>query len=145
MRRSWVILAGLLAVASQGCLGKRFVLEPAALYPTESIIVNDYQPRDVPIPFDFQYLPKESFSYVGSFRVVDLNYIGESLVEDAAAFLEDQMPRHGWSYLRREGVHSLTLVYVNPREEVRLTLRRAEDRTYFHIRLQPRDVKPHGG
>lgn len=143
MARSWLALLALLTLASQGCVGKRFVLEPGDVYPAESIIANDYQPRDVPIPLGFKYLPKESFSYVGSFRVVGLEYIGETLVEDVASFFEEQMPLHGWQLLRREQVRSLTLVFVNDREECYLGLRRIEDRTEFRLRLQPRDVKPH--
>lgn len=142
MSRSWLIPLAVLAIACSGCLGKRFALEPAAVYPAESIIANDYQPRDVPIPRGFRYLPKESFSYVGSFRVVDLEYVGETLVEDVAEFLEDQMPLHGWQYIRREGVRSVTLVFMNAREECYLTLRRIENTTEFHLRLHPRDVKP---
>ena len=143
MARSWLALLPLLLVLGTGCLGKRFVLSPADLYPAESIIINDYQPRDVSIPRGFEYLPKESFSYVGSFRVVDLHYNGETLVEDVAEFFEDQMPRHGWQYYRREGVTNLTLVFVNGRDECYLTLRRIENRTELNLRIQPRDVKPH--
>ncbi len=145
MARPHLALLALIALASGGCLGKRFVLEPSALYPAQSIIVNDYQPRDVAIPKGFCYLPKESFAYVGSFRVVDLDYVGEDLVEDVAVFFEAQMPEHGWTYHRREGVETLTLIFVNEREECRLSLRRLGDETLFRLRLQPRDVKPYRG
>ena len=136
--------AALLALLCTGCLGNRFVLDAANLYSPESIITNKYQPCDVPTPRNFDYLPKESFSYVGSFRVVDLDYTGEELVEKVMAFYDDQMPKHGWSYLRREGVYAITTVYVNARNECRVTLRRLGHRTHCRIRVLPRDVKPYG-
>ena len=142
--RKLLFISALISLAGSGCLGKRFVLEPGNLYPKESIIQNLYQPQDVPIPLGFEYLPKESFSYVGSFRVLDLQYEGTALVEDAARFLEDQLPKHGWSYMRREGIYGITLVYVNARSECRMTLHRLGHLTSLHVRLEPRDVKPYG-
>ena len=143
MARCSLALLVLIPLSSIGCIGKRFVLEPGALYPVNSIIVNDYQPRDVPIPRGFQYLPKDSFEYVGAFRVVDAHFVGETLVEHVASFLEEQMPLHGWTYQRRELVRRLTLVFVSPREECTLTLRRIGKRTELHLRVVPRDVKPY--
>ncbi len=133
-----------LALLCTGCLGKHFALDAAKLYSAESLITNQYQPRDVPTPKKFEYLPKESFSYVGAFRVTDLGYVGPGFVEKVMAFYDDQMPRHGWSYLRREGVYAITTVYVNDRNECRITLRRLGRRTFCRIRVLPRDVKPYG-
>ncbi|MCZ6689474.1 MAG: hypothetical protein O7H41_07730 [Planctomycetota bacterium] len=143
MARCSLALLVLISLSSVGCIGKRFVLEPGALYPANSIIVNDYQPRDVPIPRGFRYLPKESHAYVGAFRVVDAHYVGETLMEQVASFLEEQMPLHGWTYQRRELVRRLTLVFVNPREECYVTMRRIDKRTELRLRLVPRDVKPY--
>ena len=135
--------AALLALLCTGCLGKYYALDAAKLYSPESLITNQYQPRDVPTPRSFDYQPKESFSYVGSFRVTDLDYVGPGLVEKVMAFYDDQMPRHGWSYMRREGVYAITTVYVNDRNECRITLRRLGRRTLCRIRVLPRDVKPY--
>lgn len=143
VRRS-LTMAALLALLCTGCFGKRFVLDAANLYAPESIITNQYQPRDVPTPKEFDYVPKESFSYVGAFRVADLDYVGAALVEKVMGFYDDQMPKHGWSYLRREGVYAITTVYVNERNECRITLRRLGDRTHCRMRVLPRDVKPYG-
>ena len=142
-RRTMIVAVALLSLAG-GCLGERFVLEPADLYPPESIITNAYQPRDVPIPLGFEFQPKDSFAYVGAFRVAELRYIGEGLVERIAEFYEDQLPKHGWSYWRREGVYEITLVYVNDRNECRVSIRRLGNETYLRIRVIPRDVKPYG-
>ena len=139
-----LVLSVLLVGLCSGCLGTRFVMDSARLYPPESIITNQYQPRDLPIPKGFDFLPNDSFAYVGSFRVVDLQYIGDGLVEHVANFFDDQLPRDGWSYLRREGVLIITMVYVNDRNEVRLTLRRLGHKTHLRMRVLPRDVKPQG-
>jgi hypothetical protein len=144
MLRYALALGLIVTLASTGCLGKRFVMDPGQLYPPESIITNDYQPRDVPVPKGFDYLPKESFAYVGSFRVVDSLYVGPTLVEDLGRFLDEQMPLHGWTCQRREGVYTITMLYVNPRSECHIALHRLGHETYMRVKLIPRDVKPYG-
>jgi hypothetical protein len=76
---------------------------------------------DVPIPVGFLAVASRSNSYVppSGPRVVNHTYQGIATVTDATRFYRQQLPSHGWQFIRERSDGSITsMVYVKGQEEL---------------------------
>lgn len=101
---------------------------------------------DVPIPpRHFTYIEARSFSYVmpsvPSFRVAEINLVGDARVDDTADFYNEQMPLFNWKLVGSPVISKvedrIEMEFRKPEtdEVCRIVIWREQQRVYVSIEL----------
>lgn len=112
--------------------------EPAEAATPQPDLIPPVQFKGIPIPYEFELLPDESWSHVApSFRTGVMNYRGDILLSRAKSFFAQEMPAAGWTLLQLQEPSRAAAVmkFAKGEENCVITLRRAGGITYLTVEI----------
>lgn len=120
-RMRWPALAGLALACAAGCLADTnddWLTVNQGSAQGDVTLYRDVHFEDIPIPQEYQLLPRESYSFQGGiFRNGIFKYEGPLEWTQAIFFFRNQLPSAGWELEKTEKGWDLRVLYFRKGEE----------------------------